>query len=143
MAGGRRGCAVSLRSGRAAFIGLPDLSFAHSLLLSVDLAGRRDAIYLDHLAHFLSLRLLPAQPVGPDPSLLDQHGSCGHLRAGRNDANHRCSWLNPADGPASISQRFYPAVLGDGDVVGPDARDFGRVAAYLPPVSTPVRSTVL
>ena len=84
--GGRRavGLACSARS-------LPPASAPstphRAALLPGDVARRRDALHLDHLADLLPLHVLRDEPVGSRAAVLDQHGRGRHLDARRHDCS--------------------------------------------------------
>ncbi len=59
------------------------------LLFARDVARRRDALLLDHLAHLLPLHLFHHGALGSGAAVLDQHGGGGDLDVGGIDARRR------------------------------------------------------
>src|SRR5688572_1330945 len=111
MAGGGGGCSVGLCSWGAVVRWILNLSSTHSFLLPGNMAGWRDAVYLDHLPDFLSLFVLHAESIRLGSTLLDQYGRCRDLNPCRYDADLGCSQLSGADTVGSFPQGVHLIVL--------------------------------
>ena len=98
------------------------------VLLPGDVARRRDALRLDHLADLLPLYLLPHHAGEPGGPLLDQHGGDGHLDARRGRPRGQRAAFAPDQGVAPLHQGRHAPVLGDGDLVDSDAAAPGGLA---------------
>jgi membrane protease YdiL (CAAX protease family) len=55
--------------------------------LAGHVAGRRHALYLDHLADLLPLHIFSVGIVRSDPALLDQYGFGGYFHLGRHSSD--------------------------------------------------------
>ena len=119
--------------------GFGDARAAGAVLLPGDVARRRDALHLDHLADLLSLHVLRDEPVGSRAAVLDQHGRGGDLDARRRDARRRPRRTRRCCATAAVPEGRHAAVLGDRHLVDPDAGHPRRLAAPQPPLSASVR----
>jgi hypothetical protein len=98
-------------------------------------AGRRDALYLDHIPHLLPLHVFRVEPGRSHAAVLDQHGGCGDFDAGRCAPGPERRSFGAAGRPAAVRQGSHAPVLGDGDVVDSNAGHSGDLAARVLPLS--------
>ena len=124
--------------------GFGDNAPARAALLPRDVARRRDALHLDHLADLLSLHVLHAEPVGPGAAVLDQHGRRRDLDARRQ----RCSRSRRRT--RRCSRDLLPFVKGLTLLFWatatwwiPMLRHPRRLAARLPPLPAALRPALL
>ena len=85
------------------------------LFCARDVARRRDALPLDHLADLLPLHVLHAEPVGSRAAVLDQHGRRRDLDARRHDARRGRAALAGARADPAVRARLHADVVGDRD----------------------------
>ncbi len=101
------------------------------VLFSVDVVMGGHALHLDDLSDLLPLRLLQDVTVGPDASLVDQHGRRRNLHPGRRPPDpQRAGAVVPAS-HASISLWLHSLFLGDRDMVDTHALRFGTLETSL------------